>query len=321
MKPSTSLSFSDFPYGWFRVAYSDELTPKKVISLRYFERDLVLWRTHDGEVQISEACCSCSTHLKYGKVTATGIRCPACDCGFDRKGSRERIFNSSQTLPQAPINSWSVAETNGIIFVYYCPGGRSQHEPDWKIPKLPEYTDSGWTPVMRRRWQVRTSVYEAAENGVDTAHSTCVHAQTFAALKSKRLDMDKTTSTHHLSFINKLLGQKLNGSLTVTSYGLGCQVSRTIVEALVKLQFTAIFLSTPIDRERLEIDLVFTMKKLANKQLTRLAIAPWLIGEIGKNLEQDIPIWENKIFQSQPLLCDGDGPIIRYRHWARQFYN
>ena len=320
MKPSPSLSFSDLPYGWFRVAYSDELTLGKVIPLRYFERDLVLWRTQDNRLQILDAHCPhLGAHLGYGgKVTATGIQCPFHSWCFDREGKCDRIPYGSKILPQARINPWSVAEVNGTILMYYHPIERS---PDWMIPELPEYTDSTWTTVMRRRWRVHTSIYEVAENGVDSAHSLFVHAQTFAALKSNGLDTDGITSINRIFFINKLFGREVEGSVTITSYGLGCQVSRTVLKTFVDLQFTAIFLLTPIDREYLEIDLVFTMKKLANKQLTSLLIAPWLMREIGKNLEQDILIWENKIFRTHPLLCDGDGPILQYRRWAKQFYS
>jgi phenylpropionate dioxygenase-like ring-hydroxylating dioxygenase large terminal subunit len=43
--------------------------------------------------------------------------------------------------------------------------------------------------------------------------------------------------------------------------------------------------------------------------------------EGGRTIEEDIPIWENKAYRSAPLLCDGDGPIMRYRQWTRQFYS
>jgi hypothetical protein len=41
---------------------------------------------------------------------------------------------------------------------------------------------------------------------------------------------------------------------------------------------------------------------------------------VVRELEQDIPIWENKIYISPPVLCDGDGPIGIFRKWVRQFY-
>ena len=32
-----------------------------------------------------------------------------------------------------------------------------------------------------------------------------------------------------------------------------------------------------------------------------------------ERIEQDIPIWEKAIYLDTPLLCDGDGPIRKYR--------
>jgi hypothetical protein len=33
-----------------------------------------------------------------------------------------------------------------------------------------------------------------------------------------------------------------------------------------------------------------------------------------------MPIWEHKIFQPNPILCDGDSPIAQFRRWFSQFY-
>ena len=35
----------------------------------------------------------------------------------------------------------------------------------------------------------------------------------------------------------------------------------------------------------------------------------------------DLPIWDNKIHQKRPILCDGDGPIGIFRTWCKQFYS
>ena len=39
-----------------------------------------------------------------------------------------------------------------------------------------------------------------------------------------------------------------------------------------------------------------------------------------RQLEADIPIWENKIFRERPLLCDGDNQIMMFRKYVQQFY-
>ena len=44
------------------------------------------------------------------------------------------------------------------------------------------------------------------------------------------------------------------------------------------------------------------------------------VAEVSRQLEEDIPIWENKIYLDRPALCDGDGPIGSFRKWCKQFY-
>jgi hypothetical protein len=36
---------------------------------------------------------------------------------------------------------------------------------------------------------------------------------------------------------------------------------------------------------------------------------------------QDFVIWENKRYIHPPALAQGDGPIGKFRAWARQFYH
>jgi 3-ketosteroid 9alpha-monooxygenase subunit A len=33
-----------------------------------------------------------------------------------------------------------------------------------------------------------------------------------------------------------------------------------------------------------------------------------------------VEIWRDKIYQEDPILCDGDGPINKLRRWYEQFY-
>jgi hypothetical protein len=44
------------------------------------------------------------------------------------------------------------------------------------------------------------------------------------------------------------------------------------------------------------------------------------ISEIERQLGQDIPIWENKVYVHPPLVVESDGPIGIFRRWTKQFY-
>src|SRR5262249_47971167 len=67
-----------FPFGWFAVAYSDELGAGQVKALRYFGRELVLWRGEDGTARLLDAYCRhLGAHLGHGgRVNGNDIECP-----------------------------------------------------------------------------------------------------------------------------------------------------------------------------------------------------------------------------------------------------
>ena len=52
----------------------------------------------------------------------------------------------------------------------------------------------------------------------------------------------------------------------------------------------------------------------------RLALSQGVADFVAGQFEHDVPIWENKIYRQNPMLCDGDGPIAEFRRWCQQFY-
>ena len=70
--------FPAYPNGWARVALGEDLPPGGVVPLRYFGRDLVLFRTDSGEARVLDAHCPhLGAHLGHGgRVEGEGIRCP-----------------------------------------------------------------------------------------------------------------------------------------------------------------------------------------------------------------------------------------------------
>jgi hypothetical protein len=45
-----------------------------------------------------------------------------------------------------------------------------------------------------------------------------------------------------------------------------------------------------------------------------------VLAYMSQGVFEDVPIWEEKVYQANPVLCDGDGPITRNRKWFEQFY-
>ena len=108
-----------FPYGlpsgWFQVARLDELEPGAVKPLRYFNRDLVLFRGASGAVQLLDAHCPhLGAHLGHGgRVEGDEIVCPFHAWQFDGAGRCTKIPYSDKIPRQAALTPWTTVEKKG----------------------------------------------------------------------------------------------------------------------------------------------------------------------------------------------------------------
>lgn len=315
---------SSFPNSWFRVATSQELTSTQVIPLRYFNKDLVLFRTETGTPCILDAHCPhLGAHLGYGGlVTGDTIRCPYHGWLWDSQGHCAGVPYSDKQ-PQVKIASYPVMEVNGLILMYHHERGES---PTWQIPKIPEHNSKQWTPLrLVRRWQARTDLKNYLDNSIDVSHLHQVHGQTFKAATSNSVEIDGPVLTHRMSQkynLSSLASGGLiseNGSVTTTYYGPGYDVSFYRTKGRFDLSLLQIFTGTPIDHDYLDIQIFISVKKALPIPLNQI-LAAMLKKDTAITFEQDIPILENKIYQSNPLLLKEDGPIGQCRRWVNQFY-
>ncbi len=305
--------FPASPDGWFCVADSDELAPGEVKALRYFGRDLVLWRTARGEARLADAYCPhLGAHLGIGgKVQDDTLRCPFHGWRFDPAGRCVEVPYAKRIPPHAKLTMWPVVERNGCVLVWH---HAKRASPSWEVPVVPEWGAAGWSAPVRRTFRVRAHCQEMAENVVDDAHFRYVHGTHTMPRSTAELDghIFRLTS---VSMVGTPRGET-EGRIEIASYGFGFGLTRFVgvIETLV------VITGAPIDDEWSETTLRFMVRKLANDDATK-GVGRAFVAEIDRQFGQDIPIWENKIHLPRPLLCDGDGPIALLRRWARQFYS
>jgi hypothetical protein len=134
------------------------------------------------------------------------------------------------------------------------------------------------------------------------------------------MPVSKATIDGHILNVISTTGMKtprggVDGQVESMSYGFGFAYIRFtgIVETLL------INSVTPIDEEYVDVRFAFRVKKVGDANITK-GVGAAFMAEVSRQLEQDVPIWENKIHYDRPLLCDGDGPIGVFRRWCRQFY-
>jgi nitrite reductase/ring-hydroxylating ferredoxin subunit len=309
VRPSPSLPI---PNGWFAVGDGDELAPGEVRPVRYFARDLVLWRGRDGAARLFDAFCPhLGAHLGHGGVVqGDSLRCPFHAWRFGGDGACVEVPYAKRIPPRARVACWPVCERNGAILAWHHAEGAP---PAWEVPVVAEWGSAEWTEPVRRRYRVRTHAQEMAENTVDPAHFKFVHGTPVIPPTEARIDGHVFRVNAGLTFSTPR--GEVRGNVEIASHGFGFGTSRFtgVIETLV------VITGAPVDETTTETTLRFMAKRLGNAEV-EANVARAFAAEIDRQYTQDIPIWENKAHLRAPVLCDGDGPIGLLRQWATQFY-
>lgn len=301
------------PNGWFQIATTAELSNGTVMPLRYFDKDLVAFRTESGKVSVLDAHCPhLGAHLGHGgKVDGEGIVCPFHAWKFGAAGELVNVPYAKRQPQKAKLACWPVKELAGLVFVWHHVNGEP---PQWDIPDVvPEYGSDEWTEYLSHRTTIRTNNLDMAENQVDSAHFQYVHG-------AKNVPQSNAVAEGHILRVTSAVPMEspmgnVMGSLESLSYGFGLSYVR--MGGIVDTFLTGT--QTPIDEDTVDVRFNFMVKKTGGGSIARGIGKAWL-AEVIRQLEQDRPIWENKVQHENPMLCDGDGPIAVFRRWAMQFY-
>lgn len=309
--------FTSYPRGWYVVAVSSDLAAGEVKTVRYFGRDIVLFRGESGRIAaMHKTCPHLGAHLGLGRVDGDRLRCVFHDWAFDGTGTCVEVPYAPKIPPKARARPWHIREHNGVVQVWFCPKGE---EPQWEPPLLEE---EGWTPNHHIRWVVKTHPQEVAENTVDCAHLGPVHD--VSRTEVRELEQDG----HYMRVLLRIVARatslgmpdEINEvDLDVKLWGLGQLMSSTHVltagfEARQRIH------PTPIDEEQVAIFGLANTKVMPDPEYTK-EIDQIFWDAFVEDFARDFPIWETKDYLEQPVLAGGDGPIGKYRRWARQFYD
>lgn len=317
------------PYGWFQVAYSEDLAPAESLAMHYFDQDLVLFRGEDGIAQVVDAHCPHQgAHLGYclhnkqgSNIEGNNIVCPFHGWKFDRRGYVSEIPYAKNIPPRAKdkpvLRAWHTIERNQVIWVWYHPD--INVAPLWEVEILHELEnkDSTWSRLCKeksRQWRIKSVLQEVAENAIDYAHFIYVHG-----VKSPPVASDQV-------FENHISKRTVNADMQ-TPQGLvkGGIHSQSIGPGQGYTRFTGIAETillgnvTPVDAENIEVNFSFSQPLVDGKAPVG-GVHDAIIADICKQLDEDFIIWENKKYREDPILCDGDGPIAKYRRYFSQFY-
>lgn len=305
------------PFGWYMVELSEDLKPGEIKNVQAFDQEWVMFRGEDGSVGMTDPYCPhLGAHLgKGGTVEGNNIRCPFHHWEYDAEGWCKKI-PYGKVMPgiarrKAILRALPIQEKYGMIWCWYHP---QEVEPLFDLPVVDEFErPDDYVPVRHGDWTMHTCMQEIGENGVDFAHLKFLHGSPMILPGSCSVD------GYNFGFD---IGE---GYITGQNYGVGVQVVRHNKDGVSMLMFST---PLPITREETRSRMHFTFQDYeAGSKERELAehLYQHSIGEADgedpAGFESvDMIIWDNKKYRPEPLLCDGDGPILKWREWYSQFY-
>lgn len=315
------------PFGWFQVLYSSELALGQSRPLRYFDQDLVAFRTESGFARVLDAHCPhMGAHLGYGihenagagaAVVGESIVCPFHGWQYNGEGRCTHIPYASNLPPRVArdeevIRPWHVREINQCILVWYHPQGVEPiFEPE---PVAEASADNGeWGELKSFTWDIDTHMQEIGENAVDTVHFHYVHGT--KDIPDVQLQQFSGHTRHGLLKTRQPTPKGvIEGAIENHNIGPGVAFVRFtgLCDTLLMANLT------PVSQEHTRAMYAFIQKKV-DGETPDGGIGDAIIANICQQMEEDKIIWSHKKYYEKPMLCDGDGPFGKFRKWYGQF--
>jgi phenylpropionate dioxygenase-like ring-hydroxylating dioxygenase large terminal subunit len=299
----------DFPMGWYSVARSHELTVGEVRPVQAFDRELVLYRTRSGRAALQDAFCPhLGAHLGHqGRVVGESVRCPFHGWQFSAEDGRCVKIPYCDEIPErARIRTWHCEEKNGEVYIWFHP---ENTPPQWALPELPELGNPHWTAPRYTEHLVPAHVQDICENSCDPVHFQYVHGQIAVPDSSVSIDADGRTMHLHSEMANA----DYPGHLHATTYSPGFAMVRTTYGPNAEMiMYNS---AQPIDHHKTLMRWTLIVRREIED-----AVGDDVMNGIISGLNDDYPIWANKVHKHRPVFCKEDKTLVQFRKWVRQFY-
>jgi phenylpropionate dioxygenase-like ring-hydroxylating dioxygenase large terminal subunit len=329
MSTSTSKKLYPHPTGWYVLAKSDEIKNGTLQTKQFTGKDIILFRTKSGKLGVVDAHCPhMGAHFGHGgDVVGETIRCPFHYFCFDTKGTCTETGYNTTPPPKAILQTYTFKEVNGFVVVWH---DIKNQEPTWHIP---ENDNTEWSEIMTTDFDLTSHPQETTENSVDVGHFSIVHKYSNVHdLKELSSDGAYMNASYGFNREGGILNNAgIKAQIDIHVHGLGYSFVEVTLPEMGLYTRQYVF-PTPTSEGKINLKIGMSVKKIdkPSKLNPFLAIVPKsLVNKLvlkqafkgyTHDVSQDFDVWKNKTFVENPALAMGDGPIIKYRKWAKQFY-
>ncbi len=316
------------PTGWFMIGWSAEIPAGSVKAMKYFGRQLVAYRTDDGQLAVVNAHCPhMGAHLGHGgKVNGDCIECPYHGWGYGPDGTNRYIPYENRPNVSKRLTTWHTVEQHECIYIWHDPMGGP---PRWELPSvLDAFDGTAVDPGEYYRAYPELSIKYPGEpvhpqlpleNTGDTMHFRYVHQ---ATVYPKLLGLETNDQTMWFRSgwpdASDPTGERM--SLEIQSIHSG--VGNTLSKFDGVTQYRLVFCTTPVDDTT--SDMFYSIwwprgsdpSDVPPDELRARIERQFLV-----TLWDDLEIWRYQEYVEQPALAQIDAkPFKLVRDWCKQFY-
>jgi phenylpropionate dioxygenase-like ring-hydroxylating dioxygenase large terminal subunit len=324
-------TLTPYPRGWYLVAKSDDVPVGKVKPVTMLGRELVVFRTDDGVVHVTNAHCPhFGVHLGHGgRVKGDCIRCPFHGWEFRASdGACRTIPTGDLPPPKARLVRWDTHEIAGLIMTWF---HEEDAAPTWRVTDFPDLDDQPYSEWADYEWTIKARIQELSENDSDVSHAPALHgfvdepAEIDLKIDGAECNWRLRAKLHYSAFgvptWMPWLPRDFATDILVRRSGLclGWIRQSTRLPGGFKFDTQTMAATTPIDDTSVRLLLRHRVARTPLAPVTAMMRRSYA-AMFNRTLEQDIVIWENKIYRMRPAVSKSDGPILRFRKWTRQFY-
>jgi 3-ketosteroid 9alpha-monooxygenase subunit A len=307
--------FTPYPDGWYAVAWEEDINPKKGLPGKICGKDVVVFKTESGNVNVFDAYCPhLGAHLGYGGVVeGNSIVCPFHNWSFGESGACDGVRCVDKPI-KASVKKWRSVVVDGMVMAWYSAG---HEEPLWQVDS---YWDEGWTkPALTDscQWVLRVHVQDICENGIDTAHFAAVHGTEDFADKLE-VNYHKHKAYWSTTGEHKVENEIVRTESDTVLQGLGL-LSLLLKDPAAGISIRTYLHMTPIDDEHVAVRMPVAIESSKSESIDSEMFNA-IVHELAQVIEKDFDIWENKQYIERPPYSRIDGPIGKFRDWAKRFY-
>lgn len=311
--PDPGPGLSSAPGVWLQIGLSSDFPRGGAVQrVTRWGEELVAYRARSGRLVVHRAVCPhLGAHLGGGTVRGECLECPFHGWQFHPDGGVQYVPGARRLPARAHLDTFATHEVGGVAFVFPREVRDAVAPPAFPAAITAELQRPGFRSSFSRT-QVHANLGEVQENAADSAHLQIVHRPMITGATPFRSIIDDAGAFVTQGVMNLRVGGEVEMRVR-------CIDPCSTITSSTSRYYGSDVLSFGAQITEKHIDLIFVIRTAKNAPVIGYAIHAMTRHKLATSLDEDRPVWSEKVWLEQPIVSDADGPISAYRRWLAAF--